>query len=154
MTNGSRRGWGVSITPRPLFTPGKDQVAILQEAGWAPGPVWTGAKNLASTGIRSPDRPTSGQSLYRLSYPGISCRPYSVIGRTQNSTIFGTYKLKQTRDAIAQMWLNSRSQPVFGFYQNLLAASSTVFVRSTPLLEEKEASFQAKIITCMYMLVL
>jgi hypothetical protein len=37
----------VSVTPRPLFTPGKDPVPILQEAGWAPGPVWTGAENLA-----------------------------------------------------------------------------------------------------------
>jgi len=25
------------------------------------GPVWTGAENLASTGIRSPDRPTRSQ---------------------------------------------------------------------------------------------
>jgi len=67
--HGTRRGWGVSITTRPLFTPGKDPVPIVQEAGWAPGPVWTGAKNLAPTGIRSPDRPASSQSLYRLSYP-------------------------------------------------------------------------------------
>jgi len=37
------------------FTPGKDPVPILQEAGWAPGPVWTGAENLDPTGIRSPD---------------------------------------------------------------------------------------------------
>ena len=53
--HGTRRGWGVSVTPRPLFTPGKDPVPILQETGWDPGPVWTGAENLASTGIRSPD---------------------------------------------------------------------------------------------------
>jgi hypothetical protein len=39
-------GWGVRVTPRPLFTPGKDPVPIVQEAGWAPGPVWTGAENL------------------------------------------------------------------------------------------------------------
>ena len=39
---GTRRGWVVSSTPRPQFTPGKDPVPILQEAGWAPGPVWTG----------------------------------------------------------------------------------------------------------------
>jgi len=39
--------------PLPLFTPGKDLVPIVQEAGWAPGPVWTGAGNLAPTGIRS-----------------------------------------------------------------------------------------------------
>jgi len=30
--------------PRPLFTPGKDPVPIVHEAGWAPGQVWTGAK--------------------------------------------------------------------------------------------------------------
>ena len=51
------------------FTPGKDMVPIVQEAGWAPGPVWTGAENLAPTGIRSPDRPARSQSLYRLPYP-------------------------------------------------------------------------------------
>ena len=27
------------------FTPGKDPVPILQEAGWAPGPVWMGGKS-------------------------------------------------------------------------------------------------------------
>ena len=47
MTNGTRRGRGFNVTPRPLFTPGKDLVPIVQEAGWAPGPVWTGAENLA-----------------------------------------------------------------------------------------------------------
>jgi hypothetical protein len=36
---------------------------IVQDAGWAPGPVWTGAENLAPppTGIRSPDRPARRQ---------------------------------------------------------------------------------------------
>jgi hypothetical protein len=43
---------------RPLFTPGKDQVPIVQEAGWAPGPVWTGVENLTPTGIQSLDHPT------------------------------------------------------------------------------------------------
>ena len=51
------------------FTPGKDPVHIVQEAGWATGPVWTGAENLAPTRIRSPDRPAGSQSLYRLNYP-------------------------------------------------------------------------------------
>ena len=35
----------VRSTPRPHFTPGKDPVPILKEAGWAPGPVWTGGKS-------------------------------------------------------------------------------------------------------------
>ena len=59
----------VSVTPRPLFTPGKDPVTIIQDVGWAPGPVWTGAKNFAPTGIGSPDHPARSQSLYRLRYP-------------------------------------------------------------------------------------
>ena len=49
--------------------PTKDPVPIVQEAGWAPGPVWAVAENLAPTGIRSPDRPARNQSLYQLSYP-------------------------------------------------------------------------------------
>jgi len=40
-----RKGWVVSVTPRPHFTPGEDSEPILQEAGWAPGPVWTGGKS-------------------------------------------------------------------------------------------------------------
>ena len=56
--------------PWPLFTPWKDPVPIVQEAGWAPGSVWTGAENLAPTGTRSPHRPARSQSLYRLSYRG------------------------------------------------------------------------------------
>jgi len=47
----------------PFLVPGKDPVPIVQETGWAPGPVWTGAENLADTGIRSPDRPARSQSL-------------------------------------------------------------------------------------------
>jgi hypothetical protein len=58
-------------TPRAgHFTPGKDPVSIVQEAKWAPGSVWTGMENLVPTRIRSPDRPTRSQSLYRLSYRG------------------------------------------------------------------------------------
>jgi hypothetical protein len=79
MTNGTRSGWGVRFTPRPLFTPGKDPVSIVQEAGWVPGPVWTDAEKLASTGIRSPDRPTRSQSLHRLSYSAHSILGAAII---------------------------------------------------------------------------
>jgi len=30
-----------------LYPMERDPVPIVQEAGWAPGPVWTGAENLA-----------------------------------------------------------------------------------------------------------
>jgi hypothetical protein len=41
----------VNSTPRPLYPRERDPVPIVQEAGWAQGPVWTGAENLAITGI-------------------------------------------------------------------------------------------------------
>ena len=67
--HGTRRGWEVSIMPWPLFTPGKDPVSTVQEAGWAPGPVWTGTEYLTPTGIRSPDRPACSHSPNWLRYP-------------------------------------------------------------------------------------
>ena len=65
---GTRRGWVVSSTLRPHFTPGKDLVPILQEAGWAPWPVLTGRKSRPHR-YSIPERPARDQSLYRLSYP-------------------------------------------------------------------------------------
>jgi hypothetical protein len=47
----------------------KGSVSIVQEAGWAPGPVRTGAENLAPTRILCTDRPAHSMLLYRLSYP-------------------------------------------------------------------------------------
>ena len=68
----------VSFTPRPYFTPGKGTVPIVQEDGWAPGPVWTGG-NSRPTGIRSPDRPARSQSLYQLSYRALRRTQYYII---------------------------------------------------------------------------
>ena len=59
---GTRRG------PRPHFIPGKDPVPILQEAGWALGPVWRGGKSRPHRDSIS-DPPVSSQTLYRLTYP-------------------------------------------------------------------------------------
>jgi len=53
----------VSSTPRPHFTPGKDPVPILEAAGWAPGPVWTGGKSRPHWDS-IPDCPACSQSLY------------------------------------------------------------------------------------------
>ena len=57
----------VSSKPRPHFTPGKEPLPVLQEAGWATGPVWTGGKSRPHRDM-IPDRPARSQSLYRLSY--------------------------------------------------------------------------------------
>ena len=63
---------GAWLTPRHgRFTPReRDPVPIIYGTRWAPGPVWTAAENFATTGMRSPNRPARGESLYRLRYPG------------------------------------------------------------------------------------
>jgi hypothetical protein len=43
--------WVDNATPRPLYPRGRDLAPIVQEAGWAPGPIWTGTENLAPTGF-------------------------------------------------------------------------------------------------------
>ena len=46
---------------------------IIQEAGWTSGQVWTLEKSrdsLHSIGVRTPNHPARGESLYRLSCPG------------------------------------------------------------------------------------
>jgi hypothetical protein len=58
----------VSGNPRAYFTPGKDPVPIVQEAGWATMPVGTVGKT-RPTGFRSPDRPARSQSQYRPNFP-------------------------------------------------------------------------------------
>jgi len=61
--------------PQPHFTPGKDPVPILQEAGWAPGPVWMGGKSRPHSDSIL-DRPARSQSLYRLTYLAHKCMKY------------------------------------------------------------------------------
>jgi len=58
---------GQQHAPAAHFTPGKDPVPILQEAGWAPGPIWTDGKSRPHRDS-IPDRPARSQSLYRQSY--------------------------------------------------------------------------------------
>jgi hypothetical protein len=56
--------------PADLPPQARERVPIVQEAGWAPGLVWTGAENLTPNRNRSPDCAAHSESLYQLSYPG------------------------------------------------------------------------------------
>jgi hypothetical protein len=60
--------WSASRPGR--FTAGKDPVPIVQEAGWAPGPVWTGVENLAPTEIRCQDRSARSSVAIPTELPG------------------------------------------------------------------------------------
>ena len=79
--HGTRRRWVVSVTPRPLFTPEKDPVPILQETEWAPGPVWTGAEfdsvRMVPYTIRTVHT-THAAAPKTTTYPKARCRkPYA-----------------------------------------------------------------------------
>jgi len=66
---GTRRGWVVSSTPGSHFTPGKDPVSILRNAGWASGPVWTGGKTRPHRDS-IPDRPARSAVAIPTELPG------------------------------------------------------------------------------------
>jgi len=51
--------------PGHILPPQKDPLPIVQVAGWAPVPVWTGGKSRPNRDS-IPDRPARSQSLYRL----------------------------------------------------------------------------------------
>jgi len=57
--------WSAACPGRTL-PPGKDPVPIVQETGWAPGPVWTDGKSRPHQDSIL-DHPARSQSLYRLS---------------------------------------------------------------------------------------
>ena len=76
-------GVGGQANAPAASTPGKDPVPFVQEAGWAPGPVWTGGKSRPHRDS-IPDRPARSQSLYRLSYRAHTKRTYSVLNRRED----------------------------------------------------------------------
>jgi hypothetical protein len=73
--------------PAAFFPRERETVPTVQEAGWAPGSVWTVAENLAPTGIRSPDCPARSESLYRLRYPGPQVSLYLYIYNLLNNAV-------------------------------------------------------------------
>ena len=59
----------VSSMPRPHFTPRKDPVSIVEEAGWVPGLVWTGGKSRPHRNS-IPDRPARSSVAILTELPG------------------------------------------------------------------------------------
>ena len=94
----------------------RDPLSIVYEAGWAPGPVWTGAENFVHAGIQSPDRPTRSESLYWLSYPASSA-----IGRN-------IAKLRRQQSNLQPLFTQQivRDINLISFTQNLLWATETI----------------------------
>jgi hypothetical protein len=113
---GARWRWVANTTPWPLYPWEREPVPIVQQAVWAPWPVWTGAENLAPTGIRSLDRPAPSESLYQPRYPTtgwLRCRSQH---RTRNNIIQGNFSLFQktcTQNKTAINFMNNNRYVIF-----------------------------------------
>jgi len=109
--------WSAARPGRTL-PPGKDPVPILQEAGWAPGPVWTGGKSRPHRDS-IPNRPARSQSLYRLSYPA---HPFMDTIKNNNRKVCRDYGktisfITEKHVAIKLQATDPRKKSVF-FHQN------------------------------------
>ena len=120
---GTRRGWVVSSTPRPQFTPGKDPVPILQEAGWAPGPVWTDAENLAPPGFDPQTTQPGSSAAIPTELPGPHKFPGNILKATK--TLFGFTEKSAPKTAL--FWVGyvvCRCNLLPTFRKNIPAPSS------------------------------
>jgi len=92
----------VSVTPRSHFTPGKDPVPIVQ--GWVgPRAGLDGRKISPPSGIRSPDRPARGKSLYRATWPTPECSLKQNLMQTNFFEIYQKSHLTQYCSTIAHI---------------------------------------------------
>jgi len=69
MTAALEGGEWSAARPGRTLPLGKDLVPILQEAGWAPGPVWTGGKSRPHRDS-IPDRPARSSVAIPSELPG------------------------------------------------------------------------------------
>ena len=85
-------GGGVSVTLRPLFTPGITRYPLYRRLGGPQGRSGQVRKiSPPPTGIQTPDRPTRSQSLYRLCYPAHNITSTSNL-KTVHSELECTYQ--------------------------------------------------------------
>jgi hypothetical protein len=83
------------------FTLGKDPVPIVQEAGWAPEPVWIGAENLAPPGFdpRTFQPVASRYTDYAIPAPHTQMYKIHIIKCKLHEFLFGTTSTSGTTSA-------------------------------------------------------
>jgi hypothetical protein len=60
--------WVTNAKPRHLYHRERALVTTVQVAGYTLGCLWSGGKNLASTGVQTPNRQARSESLYQLRF--------------------------------------------------------------------------------------
>jgi hypothetical protein len=91
---GARFGWLVNATLRLHYSRERDPALFAEEAGWAPGTVWTSMekrKSLTPTGVRSPCSLLHTQSAAYIS----SVSPHS--SATSSDSTYIVYYLQKIR---------------------------------------------------------
>jgi len=78
MTAALEGGEWSAARPDRTLPPGKDPVPFLQEAGWAPGTVWTGRKTRPNRDS-IPDRPARSSVAIPTELPGPLLKIYLII---------------------------------------------------------------------------
>jgi hypothetical protein len=68
---GARWGSVANATPWSIYHREIDPLLIVQEVGWASGPVWMGAEDLIPSDFQFPDRSARSESLYRIRLPAL-----------------------------------------------------------------------------------
>jgi hypothetical protein len=100
-------------------------VPIVQEAGWATGPVWTGGKT-GSTGIRSPDRPARSPVAIPTDLPGPQFlfsrvwKSYKSLPQFRTTEFFCTHNSMPYQFTFYSFTLCTVLPPRTGPYLNLL----------------------------------
>ena len=102
---GTRRGWGVSVTPRPLFTPGKTRYPFYTGLGGPQGRYGEVRKVSPPTGIPSPARPTRSQSLYRLRYPAHKVNRLLTKKRDAGLALWPWWRITITVTSLMLLWM-------------------------------------------------
>jgi len=104
-------GWVVNATSRPHFTPGKDAVPIVQEAGWDPGPVWTVAENIVQPSPPQRDSIPGPSSPYRVAF---------ILGEDRKNRDFKSMALKMIfepkRDKVTSEWRRIHNEDIYNVY--------------------------------------
>ena len=101
----------VSSRPRPHFTLKKDRVPILQEAGWAPGSVWTGGKSRPHRDS-IPDSPARRSVVIPTELPGPLSYRCSVLKPLKTGVGLAVLKKTNKRKLNEEMFIEFKFLPL------------------------------------------
>ena len=127
-------GWVVNVTPRPLYPRERYPVPIVQEAGWAPGPVWTDAENLAPPpGFDSRTVQPVVSRYTDWAIPARKCNTKAAINSTYSPFLAVVTSATSTRHSIYGGWPDAMENKFLKETPNICRSSAWNFLYVTLL---------------------